>query len=334
MKHNSAPSCYLSRRTFVGGCVTLPLLQFGLSSCSEGESTDGWIFDPHNPVLGGQLGVCFDPFVLKDGATYRMWFSWRSEHSIAYTESTNSYEWSGPKIVLSPDPAVAAQIEVNRPSVLIRDNVHHMWYTGQSADASEIYHATSFDGLKWVRTSSAPVLDPSLSWEKLAVMAPDVLWLEDKASFRMYYSAAEQYEPDCIALATSPDAITWTRRDRPILTAESGLQWERAKVTGADVHRLKDWYYMFYVGFADVHHANMCLARSRDGMGNWERHPANPILRAPGMWNFFAWDRDAVYKPSAVMTESGWAIFFNARRRNIEQIGVAFHPGHDLGFPR
>jgi predicted GH43/DUF377 family glycosyl hydrolase len=149
----------------------------------------------------------------------------------------------------------------------------------------------------------------------------------------MYYSGGEQYEPDAIGLATSPDGIHWAKRNQPIFKADLSRPWERAKVTGADVHRVREWYYMFYIGFADVNHANLCLARSRDGISNWERHPSNPILQAAGMLNPFAWDRDAIYKPSAVQTDQGWLVFFNARRHNIEQIGLAEHTGLNLGFP-
>jgi hypothetical protein len=28
------------------------------------------------------------------------------------------------------------------------------------------------------------------------------------------------------------------------------------------------WYYVFYIGFEDVDHAQICLARSRDGITN------------------------------------------------------------------
>lgn len=327
-----ATGALLTRRSFIGGLLAVPFLPLFLSGCSEGKTAGGWVLDPHNPVLGGALGVCFDPFVLKQGDLYKMWFSWRTRHAIGYTESSNGYQWSGPRIVVTPDSAVAGQIEVNRTSVLLRDGLYHLWYTGQSTGHSQIYYATSLDGIAWQRSSAQPVLIPALDWEKSAVMAPDVLWDDEKKEFRMYYSAGEQYEPDCIALATSEDGIAWTKRGRPILAADPNSQWEKAKVAGADVHKIDDWYYMFYIGFADIHHASIGIARSRDGVSGWQKHPANPILRPPGMLNPFAWDRDAIYKPSAVREEGKWILFFNARRRDTEQIGMAVHNGVDLGF--
>src|SRR5262249_40391991 len=70
--------------------------------------------------------------------------------------------------------------------------------------------------------------------------------------------------------------------DNPIFRADSARAWERHKVTACQVVRHGGWYVMFYIGFRDVDHAQIGLARSRDGISGWERHPANPILR-PGV---------------------------------------------------
>ena len=60
------------------------------------ETAAGWAKYPGNPVLGGNLGTCFDISVLKEEETYRMWFSWRPKKSIALVESKNGTEWSDP----------------------------------------------------------------------------------------------------------------------------------------------------------------------------------------------------------------------------------------------
>ena len=39
---------------------------------STTETTAGWAKSPKSPVLGGDLGTCFDISVLKEGDTYRM----------------------------------------------------------------------------------------------------------------------------------------------------------------------------------------------------------------------------------------------------------------------
>ena len=65
----------------------------------------------------------------------------------------------------------------------------------------------------------------------------------------------------------------------PIFKADPRNSWEQAKVTACQVVRHGDWHYMFYIGFRDVDHAQIGIARSRDGITNWERHSANPVIR-------------------------------------------------------
>ena len=43
-------------------------------------------------------------------------------------------------------------------------------------------------------------------------MCPDVLWDDQAKLFRMWYSGGEQYEPDAIGYATSPDGDAWSKR--------------------------------------------------------------------------------------------------------------------------
>ena len=85
---------------------------------------------------------------------------------------------------------------------------------------------------------------------------------------------------------------------------------------------------MFYIGFRDEAHAQIGIARSRDGVTGWQRHPANPIIR-PGKDQ---WDHDAVYKPYAIFDGQKWLLWYNGRKGGVEQIGLAVHEGEDLGF--
>ena len=75
-------------------------------------------------------------------------------------------------------------------------------------------------------------------------------------------------------------------------------------MTGCQVVRYEGWYYMFYIGFADVDHAAIGLARSRDGVHDWQRLPANPIIRPSEN----QWDHDAVYKPFALLDGDRWLL--------------------------
>ena len=153
------------------------------------ETAAGWIKHEKNPVLGGDLGTCFDVSLLRAGKGYRMWFSWRPKRSIALVESADGIHWSQPIIVLGPDKTTGWEVDVNRPVVLKRGDTYHMWYTGQARGKSWIGYATSADGKTWKRQSDKPVLSPERPWEKVAVMCPHVLYDDRPKLYRMWYSA-------------------------------------------------------------------------------------------------------------------------------------------------
>ncbi len=315
----------------------LPLAALLLAAASEAvgpddsapETAAGWLKYAKNPVLGGSLGTCFDVSVLRDGDKYRMWFSWRPKKSIALVESDDGFSWGEPTVVLGPVEATGWEEEVNRPVVLKSGGQYRMWYTGQAKGKSSIGCATSADGKAWKRASDHPVLSAELPWEKTAVMCPHVLYDDRAKHYRMWYSGGRQYEPDAIGYATSADGLKWAKdENNPVFRPDPKNAWEKDRVTACQVVRSGDWYLMFYIGFADRDHAQIGLARSKDGVTDWERHPANPIVR-PGVGR---WDADAVYKPFALFDGKRWLLWYNGRRGGVEQIGAAIHDGEDLGF--
>jgi predicted GH43/DUF377 family glycosyl hydrolase len=311
------------------GAFLASLTAAGEKNPPDAESNAGWVKDARSPVLGGSLGTCFDVSVLRDGETYRMWFSWRPRRSIALAESTDGVTWGEPSVVLGPNQASGWEEDVNRPVVLKQGGQYRMWYTGQAKGRSWIGYATSPDGKTWTRGSDRPVLSPDQPWEKVAVMCPHVLYDAEARRYRMWYSGGEQYEPNAIGYATSADGRTWAKHEKnPVFRPESTNAWEKDRVTGCQVVRQGGWYVMFYIGFADKDRAQIGLARSKDGITGWERHPGNPIVR-PGKGR---WDEDAVYKPYAVFDGKRWLLWYNGRRGGTEQIGLALHEGEDLGF--
>ena len=293
------------------------------------ETAGNWRKYANNPVLGGAYGTCFDICVLHDRGKYRMWFSWRPKKSIALVESTDGIHWSEPQIVLSPDKSTGWEDDINRPVVIKRWNRYEMWYTGQANGNSSIGYAMSAEGVSWKRMSPRPVLSAETIWEKSAVMCPHVMWDAAAHMYRMWYSGGEQYEPDAIGYAVSSDGLHWEKHaNNPIFLGDPNLDWEKNRVTACMVAHVDGWYVMFYIGFRDVDHAQIGIARSRDGITNWQRNPANPVIR-PG---YEKWDHDACYKPYAIFDGKQWLLWYNGRHGGVEQIGLAIHPGKDLGF--
>ena len=280
--------------------------------------------------MGGDLGTCFDVSLLHEGGRYRMWFSWRPRRSIALAESDDGVRWGRPTLCVEPS-ASGWEEDVNRPSVVRADGLYHMWYTGQRGrpEASLIGYAQSRDGVHWRRTADEPVLRPERPWENVAVMCPHVLRDEARGLWRMWYSGGDQNEPNAIGHATSGDGLRWERTsDEPVFGPDPASAWECHKVTAAQVVPYAGGFAMFYIGFRDEDHAQIGLAWSPDGIGSWRRHAENPILSPDAD----AWDADADYKPFALRDGERWRLWFNGRRGDVEQIGMAVHEGTDLGI--
>ena len=89
---------------------------------------------------------------------------------------------------------------------------------------------------------------------------------------------------------------------------------------------LRVWHYLQKL--CSGHSFSLHIARSRDGISNWERHPENPIIQTEEN----QWDHDACYKPFVIFDNGRWLLWYNGRRGGLEQIGLAIHNGEDLGF--
>lgn len=285
-----------------------------------------------NPVLGGpEMGTCFDVFVARQGGAYQMYFSWRPKKSIAVCRSADGVHWDEPEILLAPRPESGWEDNVNRNCVLYQDGRWHMWYTGQARGYSWIGYAVSDDGHRFRRASDQPVLFSERPFEGMSVMNPFVLWDEKRRVYRMWYSAGETYEPNVLCYAESGDGLNWKKLPaNPIYVADKNNAWERQRVGGCQVIRCGGWYYLFYIGYEDIHTARIGAARSKNGVTGWQRYRGNPIVSPAAS----EWDADACYKPFALPDEENdcWLLWYNGRHENREYIGLALHDGLDLGF--
>ena len=90
-----------------------------------------------------------------------------------------------------------------------------------------------------------------------------------------------------------PTALRWTKHAANPVFAPIRRFLGKHKVTGCQVEKRGDWYLMFYIGFRDVDHAQIGIARSQDGITNGNAIRPTPSS-APGENR---WDHDACYKP-------------------------------------
>ena len=307
------------------------LLTVAVLAAASAFAGGGWVKYPGNPVMGSpELGTCFDLNVVPWGpAKYNNYFSWRPQSCIAFSRSEDGIHWTAPVKCLEVDETSGWEDNINRASVWFKDGVYHMWYTGQARGYSKIGYATSRDGVRFTRVSRMPVLIPERPHEGFSVMNPYVRWDDARGVWRMWYASGETYEPNVLCYAESKDGLVWEKSPlNPIFVKGSG--WEKDRIGGCEVHPLPDGSWaMFYIGYSDIHTARIGCAVSPDGITQWKRLAANPLVEpTPG-----AWDSAAVYKPSVVRDEANdrWLLWYNGRTGGREYIGLVEHKGLDLG---
>ncbi len=310
------------------------------------ETSGGWKKYERNPVLvGPKIGkYCADITVLQEGSgrniKYRMYFTWGFGKGIGMVESWDGVNWSEPVLVLGPRPETGWEEGITRMGIMKKDGRYLMWYTGGYGGIitldvygkqSLIGFAQSEDGIHFTRLYE-PVLKFEKPWEREAVMCPNVMWEEEKKRFSMWYSAGNEWEPDGIGYASSPDGIHWTKHEaNPIFKPDPGNAWEQDRVGACDVFKLDGLYVMFYIGYEELSIARIGAARSKDGITHWVRHPANPLISRSKKGE---WDDGSCYKPSVLWEAENdrWLLWYNASQGHTERIGLAMHPGKDLGF--
>lgn len=277
-----------------------------------------------NPVLGSsKTGTIFDPYIMEDkNGVYRMYVSWRKYGNIAVSLSQDGINWSNLKIVIDKGNSSSWEYNINRASIIYKDGIYKMWYTGQNNKKSKIGYASSKDGYNFQKLDN-PVLIPEYSYEKKNVMNPHVIYDKEEKIYKMYYAAGEYIEPDAICYATSKDGIIWEKyKNNPILIPNNkNSSLDSFKLGGCDVHKIANNYYlMFYIGYSDLNTARIFFAKSKDGITNWKRNN-NPIIEPTN--NKF--DNDACYKPSAIYNKKNkiWMLYYNGRKRSNEYIGLA-----------
>lgn len=308
-------------------CIIVIFLIIGTYQITTNKNTEtvgNWKKYTNEPVLGNKnTGSIFDPYVMKDeNGNYRMYVSWRKEKAIAVSTSEDGINWTPLKKVLDSDISTGWENDINRATVVYKDGLYYMWYTGQSNNISKIGYAVSKDGLEFKKMNE-PVLIPENNWEKQSVMNPYVLYDENEQIFKMWYAAGETYEPDVIAYATSTDGIHWNKyENNPIFEAnKDNLAKDNFKVGACEIHKINNEYVMFYIGYTDVDTARIFVAKSKDGITNWTRYGKTPIVQ-PTKGKF---DQAACYKPTVAWDEKNnrWMLWYNGRTDSNEYIGLA-----------
>jgi hypothetical protein len=247
------------------------------------SSSDGINWTPNHtaPVIPVGGSGAFDQYhtgfcwVIKDGSTYKMWYSGNNAvdpdgpgWQIGYATSSDGTTWvkygSTPVV---PKGAVSTDWDyegVGAPTLIKDGSIYKMWYVGfnETQGTFGIGYAESPDGISWTKynnpsnngnpnfANSDPVLTPGNpgSWDNYEAQMPSVI--KDGAVYRMwYYGIQSDGMPDRIGYAYSLNGISWTKyAGNPVMMNGPASSYDEQGAWDPAVVRDGNTYKMWYVG--------------------------------------------------------------------------------------
>ena len=216
------------------------------------DAVVNWTKDSRNPILkrgippSWEQGDLERPVVIKDGATYKMWYTGNDASAvlrIGYATSPDGTTWTkynDPSTTGDPyansDPVLQPSDGANWDSThvgfawILKDGAKYkMWYAGASTedpdDSAQIGYAESDDGISWSRSGLNPLnlTGGATDWDA-GVYGPCVIKDDDAPASERYkmwyvgYNLNPPGHPPSIGYATSSDGTTWTKYNDPSTT--------------------------------------------------------------------------------------------------------------------
>ena len=181
----------------------------------------------HGPAGSADSFSAVDPSVLRDGSTWKMWYTGddSSKKRVAYATSTDGITWAkGGKVIAPEDPGVSANIAFGAfaPTVWKTSTGYSMLLTGRKLVGGGVFQTkimgtSSADGISW--SGPSPVLNPAGSQQNFDysnLNGPDVLADPGTQSpYKLYYSGntidANGNFHTRIGLATSTNGSSFNR---------------------------------------------------------------------------------------------------------------------------
>ncbi|MDD3875639.1 MAG: T9SS type A sorting domain-containing protein [Bacteroidales bacterium] len=286
---------------------------------------DTIFFPPSNDIYANS-----DPFVIKDNAIYKMWYTCAGGNyppdtllrsRLCYCTSMDGIQWTkwggNPVIDVSYnggwDSLGVETICVIIDSSAIPSERYKAWYAGQYYNELryDIGYAWSSDGIHWTKYNS-PVLSTGNfnEWDNAFLEGPCVI--KDGNLFKMWYAGydlnpanQQTFGRVNIGLATSTDGINWQKfTGNPVLTTSiSG--WDMLYVQDPHVIKIDGMYHMWFGGADTADYGGYGqqtgYAYSFDGI-SWTKSVNNPILKRG---NITQWDYNLASFPSVIFDADG-----------------------------
>ncbi|PKO19099.1 MAG: hypothetical protein CVU39_00680 [Chloroflexi bacterium HGW-Chloroflexi-10] len=257
-QYTFAPSVLLDGTTYkmwyAGSSTSSTIRKIGYAISPDGTT---WTRQGSSPVLiPGSTGswdaghVSF-PSVMKDGDTYKMWYTGLDASDIGkvgYATSPDGFTWT--KYIGNPVLTIGTgnswdSVYVGAANVIKVGSSYYMWYRGGLNGG--IGYATSPDGITWTKDVNNPVIaNGSGGWDHYAYH-PRVLY--DGTVFHMWYSGGDPTgNLSQVGYAISSDGAHWTRKGMVLPQGTAGA-WDGESADHAAVLQVDSTLKMWYSGF-------------------------------------------------------------------------------------
>jgi predicted GH43/DUF377 family glycosyl hydrolase len=222
---------WYSGRADVFGGIGYATSGDGLSWVKYASSSSPLPVVTQGPPGSADSFAAADPSVLKDGSTWKMWYTGDDSNKkrIAYATSSDGIVWAkGGKVIAPEDPGVSANIQFGAfaPTVWRTASGYSMLLTGRKLVGGGVFQTkimstTSTDGISW--SGPSPALNPSGSnsnFDFSNLNSPELLQDPGSAKpFKLYYSGntidANGNFHTRIGLATSNDGNSFSKVNGP-----------------------------------------------------------------------------------------------------------------------
>ncbi len=332
--------------------------------CQIVNAQTNWTKYATNPVLRrdtvlanfpNDLIAISDCWVIKEGATYKMWytaggFNYPTDtllrSRICYATSLDGINWTkyagNPVLDVSYiggwDSLGVETVSVIIDSLAPLTEKYKMWYAGQYFNSYryDIGYAYSADGINWTKHTS-PVMQVGVStqWDNGFLEGPSVI--KDAGIYKMWYCGYDVVIDGSgtdghtsVGYATSLDGINWTKyAGNPILT--TGINtWDSINVQDPHVIKVGGMYYMWYGGGASYSYYDQQVgfATSSDGI-HWTKSIANPVLTRGSTGS---WDATLSSFPSVINDGGIYKMWYTGRDVDPIPPSVSLNYYWELGY--
>jgi predicted GH43/DUF377 family glycosyl hydrolase len=316
----------------------------------SGPASLTWTKYPGNPVVpefpvGSWNHWKSDPFVMKDGDLYRMWYGTNrngAKTEIGYAESADGITWvhAPESVVFLGENGDWDDEDVETPTVVKHQGIYHLWYSGRGEPegtnpitrpdaAIRIGHATSWDGITWYKDSNNPVVRvgfPIIGWDWLGAAEPSVIVRD--GVFEMWYTGVTIKSGRLflqIGFATSPDGTNWEKYSgNPVLSLDI-----KNGITTASVIYNDPYYELWAVLFDErrgLPSGPVGYATSLDGV-NWDISPEIELSKGDRP----AWDWWGIFGPTVLLDDGVYKMWYTGV--SIDRQGVHLAIGYATGIP-